>query len=122
MDIYNYSDYKKFVKDWVKQQTKSGRGQWSRFARHLQLSNVQISQIFQGDRNLNNEQSYFLAKLLELTPAETKYFQLMLQYQLASNHNYKSHLAEEMKINKQEAILSGDTSLRVSTKIYFIIT
>ena len=103
MDIYDYSDYKKFVKDWVKQQAKSGRGQWSRFARHLQLSNVQISQIFQGDRNLSNEQSYFLAKLLELTPAETKYFQLMLQYQLASNHNYKSHLAEEMKINKQEA-------------------
>lgn len=103
MDIYKYSKYKNFVKDWVAQQPKNGRGQWSKFARHLQLSNVQVSQIFQGDRNLSTEQSYFLAELLQLTPDETQYFQLLVEYELANQHLYKSHIEQQLKAKKESA-------------------
>jgi uncharacterized protein (TIGR02147 family) len=96
MDLFSYSDYKLFVRDWVKSKPNRGRGQFRRMAIHLKVGTVLISQVFSGKRNLSQEQSFELCQLLGLSNLERRYFLFLVQKERAGTESLKNYLEDEL--------------------------
>lgn len=79
MSVYQYEDYRHFLKEWINQKPKNGYGLMSRIAKYLSISSVSVSHIFSGDRNFSEEQAIELAEFLGLTESESDYFLLLVQ-------------------------------------------
>ena len=114
MNIFEYSNYKKFVRSWVKTQPRAGYGQYKRLAEALSTSSVNISQIFKGDRDLTDEQALEVAECIGLLDSETQFFLLLVRHQKASTHKLKQHLRSELEKAKES---SKDLAARVDNEI-----
>lgn len=74
MDIFQYTDYRKYVVEKIKRMPSRGRGEYLRIAQHLAMQTSGISQVFKGKRNLTLEQGAALAEYFALTELESEYF------------------------------------------------
>lgn len=79
MSLFEFTDYKEYVRHWIKNQPKGGRGQFQRFARALNVHPTLVSHIFRAEKNLSLEQAGQLCRYLKLNPMETDYFLLLVQ-------------------------------------------
>jgi len=97
MSIFDFDNYKKFVLTWVRQQSKSGYGQFKKMAEHLAVSSVLLSQVFKGDRQLSTEQALELAEYLNLLEIEKKYFVLLVRKERAGSKKLERHIQTEIQ-------------------------
>lgn len=74
MNLFEYSDYKKYVRDRVDSLPQGGRGQYRRISEHLRMHTSLVSQIFRGPKDLTPEQAALLCSYLGLTELESQYF------------------------------------------------
>ena len=102
-DIYTFDSYKNFVRKWVEHLPKRGYGQFRKMADHLGVGTVLVSQIFNGERHLNEEQAVDLSQYMNLLEGETKYFMALVRHSRAGTHRLKDHIATEIKQLKQDA-------------------
>lgn len=103
MSIFNYTEYKQFVRERVKQMPHRGRGQFRLMALELEVNSTVISQIFKGARELSAEQGIRLAHFLGLSELETKYFISLILLSRAGTQELKSYYAQEAQNIKQQA-------------------
>ena len=66
MGIFEYNDYKLFVRNRIREMARAGRGQYQKMALHLRVHPTLVSQIFRGVRDLTPEQASEVAVFLEL--------------------------------------------------------
>jgi uncharacterized protein (TIGR02147 family) len=95
--IFEYENYKKLVRDWVEERPKGGHGQFKKMAEYLNVSTVLVSQIFNGDRDLTNDQAWVLTSFMGLTQLESEYFHLLVQRERAGVAALKDHLENKLK-------------------------
>lgn len=103
MTIFDYEDYKKWVRGRLASLPKSGRGQLKRIADHLGASPTIVTQVFNGDRELTPEQALLLADYFTLNKNESRYLILLVNYARASSHRYKLNLKEEIEETRIKA-------------------
>lgn len=103
MSVFNYTDYKAFVRERVHQMPHRGRGQFQLMARCLDVNSTVISQIFKGLRHLNPEQGLKLADFLGLSELETKYFINLILKERAGTQDLKKYFLKEEAKLKAEA-------------------
>lgn len=105
MELFDYTDYKRFVRDWIASQPGGGRGQARQIALHLKVGSVFISQVFSGKRDLSVEQAFELTTYLELSSLQAKYFVLLVQQNRAGTKKLQDHYEdqlEEMRASSRE--------------------
>jgi uncharacterized protein (TIGR02147 family) len=124
MEIFETDSYKEFVRGWVAQQPKSGRGQLSKMAQHLGISPVIITQTFNGNRELNLEHAYELSDFLGLSEMERDYFLLLIQKERAGTHRLKSMFQQKIrdlqtKAGEVKSRLPKETVLKEEAKAVF---
>ncbi len=102
--IYDSTDYKDFVQNWIKSKDKNGHGQLSRIAKHLNISSVSVSYIFNGERNLSEEQAIELAEFLGLTEIESDYFLILVQYARAGSKKLEAKYSQQIKKFQNQAL------------------
>lgn len=124
MTIFNYTNYKGYVNDWLLSCPKKGHGQFRAMAQHLRLSTVMISQIFRGDKDISFEHAHELSKFLTLTENETRYFLLLVQFARAGTENLKNFIKNQIILSQQEnenlkKVVSQDTELTEEQKAVF---
>jgi uncharacterized protein (TIGR02147 family) len=73
VSIFNFSDYKEFVREWIRARPLQGRGQYKAMAKRLRVHTSLLSHIFRGAKNLGPEQACHLAAFLGLNELETDY-------------------------------------------------
>lgn len=100
ISLFEYTDYKKFILDWIKTQPNSGRGFYTSLAEKLGTSNAAISQIFKDDRDLNLEHAAELCEFIHLTDEETYYFLLLVDYSRAGSVKLRKKLHAKIKIEQ----------------------
>ena len=83
--IYNYQDYKKFIKETIYSWPKKGYGQMRRLALHLKVHSTLVSQILNGPKHLTLEQSCLLAEFLGLNDDEGEYLVALVGMERAGN-------------------------------------
>jgi transcriptional regulator with XRE-family HTH domain len=122
--VFEFSEYRDFVRAWVKAQPNGGRGAYRRIAEELRLSTVLVSQVFKGDRHLSLEAAADLAeKVLGLTDLEQRYFLLLVSKERAGSaalqKHYEAQIAELRaksknlsQVVKQDAVLDDAAKAR----------
>lgn len=124
MKIFYFKDYKKFVKNWIESQPKRGHGQYRKMANFLSIGSVNVTQIFNGERHLSQEQALELAEYFGFNALEKEYFVLLIQKERAGSHKLKNFYEEKLleirnKSQDLKQILPQETQLTEETKAIF---
>jgi uncharacterized protein (TIGR02147 family) len=90
--IFNFNNYKAFLKDYIHSLPQKGRGQVNKIAQHLEVNSTLVSQVLGDHKDFSYEQGFALCEYLGLKDAETDYFMLLLQFEKAGTAKLKGHL------------------------------
>lgn len=124
MKLFKKLSISNYLKEYIRQLPKGGRGEVSRLARHLQVSTTLISQILAGDKVFTPEQVQSLVGYLGLTPLEADYMTFLVQYERAGNKDLKNYWRgklEEIKNKSLQVInrVTTDRTLSEEEKVQF---
>jgi uncharacterized protein (TIGR02147 family) len=103
MSIFEFCDYKTFLKAEIKLRPKGGRGQLRLLSQQLSVNSTMISQIVSGDKDFTIEQAQKVAEFLVLPKLETDYFILLVQIERAGTHALKRYFTEKLAEMKKES-------------------
>jgi plasmid maintenance system antidote protein VapI len=96
MSIFEYSDYKSFLRDQILVLPKKGRGEINRMAKHLRVHPTLISQVLNGTRDFSAEQIYSLCGYFGLQQLESDYLVLLLQFERAGTSEFKKYYTKKI--------------------------
>jgi len=80
-----------------------GRGFASQMARAMGLSSTMLSQVLNGDKNLNHEHATDLAEFLSLNDKETDFLFLLIDLERAGTHKLRVRLKKKMEEEQKKA-------------------
>ena len=104
MNIFDFKDYRAYLKSYIKNLPRKGRGELSKISKHLRVNTTLLSQIMSGLRDFSAEQAYSMSLYLGHVELEMDYFSLMVQIQRAGTADLKMHLEKKMEAIKAEAL------------------
>lgn len=102
MSVYEYTNYKKYLSEWIHKQPKAGRGQLRKMALHLSVSTTLLSQIMNADKHFSLETATEVSEFLGLSEKESEYFILLIEYNRAGSYKLKKLL--ERKVIREQTI------------------
>lgn len=103
MSIFEFSDYRVFLKDFFQKLPRNGRGKAQELAHHLRIHPTVVSQVFSGAREFSEEQALEICEFLQLSPVEEKYFRLLVRLSGASTPKLKQKIKAELADAKTAA-------------------
>ena len=103
MNIFDFSDYKKFVHFRLSGMPKRGYGQFRKIAQFLNVNSVNISQIFRGVRHLTVEQACDLGQFFGLSELEVQYFVFLVEKERAGTQQLKKLIETRLSETRQRA-------------------
>lgn len=103
MDIFNYTEYKAYLHDSIRQMPKKGHGQARRLAEHLHINSVAVSQVLSGERHFSQEQALQVAEFFGLDALSTDYFVNLVLHERAGTEQLKLYLRHKLEQLKSEA-------------------
>ncbi len=104
MTIFEFTDERLFLREYIDNLPKNGRGEISKIAKHLGVHSSFISQILAGTKDFNIEQAQELANYLGLNSLETDYFILMVQISRAGTNNLKTYFRTKLNSLKNQSL------------------
>jgi uncharacterized protein (TIGR02147 family) len=96
--IFEFDDYRRFLRNWIENQPKKGRGILKVWSDLLRVEPSVMSQILAGKRDLNPDQVFELQVYMNLGELESEYFNQLVAIDRASTQKLKVHL--RTKLNK----------------------
>lgn len=102
--IYSFENYRDFLKIWVLNQPKRGRGIYKKWAEILRIEPSALSQVLSGKRSFNLDQGYQLTNELGLSELDSEYFDVLIQIELANTKKLQNHLQEKLKKIRRESL------------------
>lgn len=112
MNIFEFDDYRDFLKKYVYSLPQHGRGELGRIAKFLRINSTLISQILSGQKDFTLDQTKSLCTYLALQPLATDYFILLVQRDRAGSNDLKKYF--QLKINDMR-----ESSLKISKQIKY---
>src|ERR1700722_17374575 len=82
---------------------KRGDGQLAKMAEYLGVNSSLMSQVFNGDRDLSEDQGYKVSQFMGLNKRESYYFVLMVQKERAGPRELKQLLLDQIENMQKEA-------------------
>ena len=104
MNIFEYLDYKLFLRDTIASFPRKGHGQTLRIAEHLGVHPTLVSQVLNGSRDFSPEQIYKLCSYLGLQQLETDFLLLLLQYERAGTSEFKKYYKAKIEEIKKSSL------------------
>lgn len=101
VSVFDYQDYRIYLKAYLKAQPKAGHGIRSHWAASMGCQVAFVSHVLNGLYDLNPEQAEALSRHLAFNKQETEYFLLVVQYAKAGSHHLKA-LLKEMILERQQ--------------------
>ena len=103
MTIFEHKNYKIFIRNWLKNQPKAGRGSFKEWAQKLRVSTTLMSQIFNGEKELSPEHASELCDLLHFTESESDYFLLLVDYSRAGTPGLKKKILRKIEAEQKKS-------------------
>jgi uncharacterized protein (TIGR02147 family) len=103
MSLFNHSDYRNFLRSYVENLPRKGRGELSRISAHLQINTSLLSQILAGSRDFTLEQGLELSRFLGHSELEAEYLENLILLARAGTESYKKRIRGRMAKLKREA-------------------
>jgi uncharacterized protein (TIGR02147 family) len=102
MTVFEFTDYKAFLKALFKQLPKQGRGQARKLAEHLSVHSVVISQVMKGDRHFTPEQALAIASFYGLDTRATEFLVTLVNRARAGTQDLVRHYDKRLAQLAQE--------------------
>ena len=96
MVLFEYHDYRKFIRFQLSQRPRKGRGEITKIADQLGVHPTLISQILSDQKHLSSEQAFDLCSYFALNPLETEYFMILVKFDRAGNPRLKTYYKEQL--------------------------
>lgn len=103
MTVFDFKDYREFLKTWMAAQPKQGWGQAAQLSRRLKISSVLLSQILNGHRELSPEHAHALCDFLGLSTLQTRYFMTLVEVSRAGTSSLKKYHESQLNDLRQSA-------------------
>lgn len=110
MSIFEFNDYKAFLRTEIKSKPGAGRGELSRLADHLGVNATMVSQVMAGPKDFTLEQAKKVAEYFVLPKLETDYLLILVQIERSGTQDLKNYFREKREEIKKE-------SLKISKRI-----
>ncbi len=125
--IYNYLEYRKYIKDTVEQKKKVGmKMTYESLATSIRVQKSYLSKVLTGNAKLNRDQAYLLCESFKLSNEEKDFFFLLLDYDTSAISNRRKDLLKQIKeIQKvkcrpKEYIQSKSIISKNDTNLYYL--
>lgn len=124
MKIFEFDDYKDFVRKKLRETANKGHGQYSRVAEHLAIHTSMVSQVFNGEKHLTFDQACGLCGYFGFTDLESDYFVALVQLERAGTPESRRKCQRELARLKTQAAslnerLSKDAELTEADNAIF---
>ncbi|MDG0817192.1 TIGR02147 family protein [Bdellovibrio svalbardensis] len=110
MSIFEFNDYKAFLRSEIKKRPGAGRGELSRLSEFLGINATMVSQVMSGPKDFTLEQAKKIAEYFVLPKVETDFFITLIQIERAGTQDLKNYFREKRDEIKKE-------SLKISNRI-----
>jgi uncharacterized protein (TIGR02147 family) len=97
ISIYDYSDYKRYIKAWILSRPGKGRGEKRRIAETLSCNSAYVSQVLEREAQFSLEQAAVLNKYMDHNSLEKNFFLLLVQRERAGNKELREHINFQIK-------------------------
>lgn len=104
MSIFEFTDYKAYIRENLKKKPKKGHGEMLRLAEALSIHSTLVSQILKGSKNFTLEQAQGAAEYLGLIGLEADYFMNLVQLERAGTSKLKSYFKSQLEKQKAESL------------------
>ena len=101
--VFEYSDYRVFLRTWVKDKGRQGHGEWSRMAKAVRVTSTMISQVLREERNLSPELANELCEYIGLSEGESRHFLLLVDLARAGSASLKKRLKQQVLESQGQA-------------------
>lgn len=102
MKIFNFLDYKAFIRKKLAALPARGRGEITRIAKHLSIHNTMVTHILKGNSHLTMEQSLKIADYFSFNTLETEYLVSLVLLERAGDKKTKEFCLN--KVNEIRAL------------------
>lgn len=91
MTIFEFLDYRTYLRKYIESLPRKGRGEINRMANAIGVHPSLLSQVLADDKNLSLEQGQQATEYLGLSEQEKDYFMTMILYQRAGTHQLRTY-------------------------------
>ncbi len=88
-NLFEYSDYKDFVNDWLRTAPNQGRGLLTQIAKRLGVHTSLVSHVLRGKHDFTGDQAWALAQFLGLRPLESEYLLTLVARERAGSESLR---------------------------------
>src|SRR4051812_288759 len=103
MKVFEFDDYKEYVRSKLRQSPSGGHGQLSRIAELLNIHTSMVSHVFSGTKELSIEQAFGVCRYFGLTELETDYFVALVLSARAGSHEARLKFKKDVDRLKAQA-------------------
>jgi uncharacterized protein (TIGR02147 family) len=96
VSVFDFDDYKPFVREFIKQMPRAGRGQYRAMAKHLRVHTTLLSHVFRGTKELTAEQGCALASFLSLAELDADYLLALIESNRAGTRELQGAIARRL--------------------------
>jgi len=104
ISIFDFSDYRAFIKGRFAEMPKKGYGQSYKLAVYLGVHTTLVSQVLKNLKTLTLEQASMVCEFLGLTEMESEFFLLLVQMDRAGNEPLRKILKRQMQEMKKKSL------------------
>jgi len=124
ISIYNYEEFRPFLRDRFQEMPKKGYGQSFKLAHYLGVHTTLVSQILKGKKVFSLEQAQKVTEYFGLLESEADYFLLLVQKEKAGSPALKAYFDKKRTALKAEAArlvhrLQSNRTLDEATRAVF---
>lgn len=130
MSVFEFTDYRLFLKNSFSRLPNRGRGKSLELAQAIGAHPTVVSQVLAGKRDFTEEQSLEACEFLGLTPIESKFFRLLVRLARAGTPKLRKAIQGELRecrdsanllsqrVNAEKNLTSEERSVFYSSWLY----
>ena len=95
--LFEFHDYRAYLRDWIASQPRKGRGIQGKLAQALGCQATFISQVLRGDVDFNQDHAYGVSEFIGHDAAEARYFLHLVLLARAGSPGQRKFLGAELE-------------------------
>src|ERR1035437_9824680 len=103
--LFGYRDYKKYLLDQMRTRPRAGRGFKKALSKTIGCQTAFISHVFQDRAHFSLEQGEAISRYLGLSPAETRFFLLLIDFTRAGTPELRRVLKQELDLLEEQSLV-----------------
>ncbi len=104
MRIFEFTNYQVFLRSFIDQQPRKGRGVIKSIAEYINVDPSQVSQILSGKKDFTEEQAILICKYLGQNEIESDFFLTLVKINRAGSKTLRDHYLQKLKKLKEASL------------------